>query len=423
MGYASIIPQRSSGSSRTISAGANQRWLISPNYQPQTIIFSFSYLFPVAKNSSPNVLGSDCSLHQLQIFDRLIGGNLIFSGCRASDMPRQWLYSITGSALIVFTTGSRDTAADFSLTYSSSAALYRCGSFSQPNIMTAASMTITDGSGTRNLMRTGEYCSWRLAPDVPLARGVVVESSVMPTVGTAKVTVTLIFYEVSLKYGSSVTVYDGSDSSGSILWICLGASVTVPPILTSSSSSLYIEYKSDTSQAVIYKGFSGDYFANFRGSTSSGRAFSTLAMATAWDIYPPGDRVTATTGIEYTWFVAPLNCYGAITFSFQAVNLVAPGASVSLYDGNEATNDSLMASFTGNALPNLWFTTLSTSAIVKYVATTAESAVNGSNFRLSYYTDGPNYHCGFSLNPVCSFSTIQCIILCVISRWRFSRHP
>ena len=391
MGYAKIIPQKSFVGSSVVSANSVQRWLISPtSAKASSIVFAVSEIFPsfnvVAQNKDP------CSVHRLQIFDQLSNsGNMIFDGCSPASLPQRWLYSSTGLASVVLTVGAVDVAADFKIVYSSDIPLFHCGSFLQPNILDSASMVFFDGSATGNLMRASEFCTWVISPAIETG-GQLLNSSSLPA------TVSLTLNWVSLKYGSSVVIYDGSDSSGTVLWTCAGPSLTVPPIVTSFSGSLYMVYQSDSSQAVVYHGFSGAYYSNYPGSRASGATYSNLAMSSTMDIYPPGDRHTATSGMVYTWFISPKNSAGVIVFAFQEMNL-STNASVSLYNGQVANNLTLMAIVTGSALPSTWFITTTNAAIVKYSSLSNETEV-GQTFRLSYYSDGPNYHCGFSVNTV-----------------------
>jgi hypothetical protein len=46
--------------------------------------------------------------------------------------------------------------------------------------------------------------------------------------------------------------------------------LTTPPIIKSTGSSLYISYKSDSSDPIQYFGFLGEFYVNKVGSAGSG---------------------------------------------------------------------------------------------------------------------------------------------------------
>jgi cubilin len=382
MGAASIVPFLSNG---ILPAYTTQRWAIRTSTQ---IVFSFSnFNFP-----------DDCSA-TIQIHNRLTGtssSSLMFSGCRASDIPSAWLYSSTGTALVVVTTAAQDSAVKFQLNYFSDMTLYACGSFVQPAVTTDTSMIIADGSLSTALMQTGQSCTWQVIPgtNTPL---------------------NLIMNRVSLKFGSSVTVYDGSSTTTSrrVLWRAVGATETVPPVITATGNALFIQYASDSSNAISYRGFQGDYYPNFVGSTGSGKGYTQLQMSSALDVTPPGDGTTHSPGVRYIWYVSPIGSTGPITFAVQLLRLLQPGSTLTILEGDAGNTGgdlggvaqsydigsrTVLATYSGDQIPDAWVRTSGTSATLIFQSNNTVAAPN-ENFKIAYYSDGPNYHCGFTTNP------------------------
>eukprot|EP01038_Epipyxis_sp_PR26KG_P011323 gene11323-15187_t len=396
MGYAKIIPYQIND--RYIPAYSSQSWNISAssvNSNSKTrIMFSFSNFSFDDDNSNSNLLKNQLCQSRLLIYDQFDStGNLLFSGCSSADMPSNWLYSNTGVARVVFLSGNKMLKnTNFQITFYEDVDKYKCGSFLSPDYLIDQSMVITDGSKSSNLMKTGMNCQWIISP-------LKMESS-------NSVTVNFILNWVSMKYGSAITVYDGDQPSGTILWKCVGASRTVPPIITSTKNSLYVTYTSDSSNPVVYYGFSGEYYSNYIGSVGSGRGYTVLSMSSSLGIYPPGDgNNNQTQNISYTWYVQPTSYNNKIIFSFSRFELWNPSDELIIYDGSNSESAVIGRFNGGDTLPLDWFIASSATAMIVYNSnidktqpSTLKTKTTGT-FQLAYFTDGPNYHCGFTTNP------------------------
>lgn len=378
MGYNSIIPYTVNN---TAPRNATQRWVI--RQLPGTLI---TFVFDSFEFSN-----ADCG-DKLVVFDSIepATGKVIFFGCHSTDLPKRWFYSRTGYALVIFTTSLlRPSRSTFNLKYYTNTPWYSCGSLFWPEIYRGESMLIMDGSGP-NLMRRGDSCSWRISPSID---------------GT----VTLIMSDVSLKFGASVIIYDGADVTGYELWRASGATVITPPIIRSSGSSLFLLYISDTSDPVRYTGFLGETYTNYVGSVGSGRGFSTLTMSSEIDIIPPGDGISVMSdSLNYTWFIKPSYMLGSkIIFGISHLNLSSI-VQLSLYDGdlaNVSAPSTLLATFDiSSNLSRRWFWTSQPAATLVLTSLNMDRSINNSTtsgiFKISYFADGPNYHCGFTRNPV-----------------------
>jgi hypothetical protein len=348
-----------------------QRWVID---QTSTLLLSFSnFQFPAS-----------CGSVQLTILDdtTTVGANTIYSACMATDIPDGWIFSSTGKALIILQNPSTaDVAMDFEITYYSDTSLYNCGSLDTIEVLTDSTMLITDGSKSTNDMRKGVACKWMLQPE------------------NAGSTVTLFMQYVSIKPSGTVIVYDGS-ANGNVLWNCVGPTLVIPPPMTSTGSSLYIVYDSNTVNPTSYKGFMGEYQGNYLGSTGLGRGYTELYMPSVIDLVPPGNGASYTSDITYIWYIQPINLVSPnITFAISELNLQS-GDSLTLYDGPSSSSAQIFQ-LTGTQTILQWYTTTSSSAtLVLYSASTVSpSTYKSGNFKLSYVSDGPNYHCGFPTNP------------------------
>ena len=373
-GYGKIVPQLFGG---LAVANTVQRWKIS---QPTGTLIMFSF----AKFN----FGTICSA-RLKLYDNFAGGNLLFSGCLQSDYPTSWIYSSTGKALVVLTVGSFDQAVNFQITYDADAELYRCGSYLQPDILNDRSMIIVDGSLSTNDMRRSQSCVWLINPD---------------TVGT----ITLFFSYISMKIGSSVIVYDNSISTGTVLYN--GAistkdstnSLIVPPPLVSSGRSMYVVFSTNSFASTTFKGFKGIYQSNYIGSTGVGSGQTILAMSSAIDITPPGNGLSYTQGTNYSWSVQPPYITGTITFVFSLLQLINNTDMITIYDGSILSPSNVLARYSNILVPpHLWVTTRTSTATVVLTSIKQKKTISNfqGNFRFSYFSDGPNYHCGFIANP------------------------
>ena len=163
-------------------------------------------------------------------------------------------------------------------------------------------------------MKINQDCEWLIQPSVA---------------GT----VTLIFHRVSLKYGSNVVVYDGSDTTGTVLWDSdqahyYGVHEVVPPPLHSSSNALFVKYRSNSQFGGGSYGFYGEYYTNTALTTGIGNKDGEyLHMSTALDIGLPGDKSTYPGLFNYSYNIRPDGVANgsSIFFSLTDFSVSAPG--------------------------------------------------------------------------------------------------
>ena len=364
MGTARLTPQVYGG---LFPAGYTQRWLIQAPSPLITFTFS-NYSFPSTVCSGTITVYDSANLL----------GRKLFQGCLQSQMPQYWFYSTTGVALVIVSGGPMDTILNFELTYVSDSDWFQCGSFSQPAVMEGDSMILTDGTKSTVEMRRSLACTWIIAP-------------------TTSHPVTLILDWAQIKYGGSVTVYDGrsNDIKNAVLWSGVGATTITPPPITSTGNALFITYVSSSQQSVGYRGFRGQYQTNRYGSVGLGRGYSIMTMSTALNIQPPGDAQEYSSNLNYTWYIQPTSVKGKLTFAISYLDLTSD-ESLILYDG-PSNKYPVMKVFRGNVVENQWYKSTYSNATLVFISKRQQKRIGG--FRISYFGDGNNYHCGFTTNP------------------------
>jgi len=81
------------------------------------------------------------------------------------------------------------------------------------------------------------------------------------------------------------------------------------------------------------------------------------------------------------------------------MNLTCGRAAIKIYDG-ATTASPLLGTYCGDSLESLSNKWITTSAAVATLTFTSDATPNQmGNFKLSYYSNGPNSHCGFNVNP------------------------
>lgn len=192
---------------------------------------------------------------------------------------------------------------------------------SSNNVLTGMRGTLEDGSGPYNYQNNAS-CSWLIDPDSPTDF------------------IELSFQRINTEAGQDIIrVYDGTSSADSLLATLSGD--TVPPVITSSGSTLYITFDSD--QANTDKGFRAEYMAfppvycsgltmiDTKGSGTitdgSGNEYYNNNTLCRWLIAPPGaSYVTAT--------VTMLDTYNEDDFIAFYDPTTTPGTLLGRYYGN-----------------------------------------------------------------------------------------
>lgn len=389
MGYGRIFPRLANGQLAPYSI---QKWRISQ--ATKRIVLSMSNFHFPSTSCGPTLVITDYDSNNDMILEQ--NGRILYRGCKSSHAIQNWLYSSSKGfvGIVLRNDLTSFVTLDFQIDYYADTELFQCGSLIQPDILNENSFILTDGSASTNYMHRGTTCSWQISPE---------------NAGT----ITLFFQWVSLKYGGTVTVYDGPSQTVNkgVLWYGSGPTLTTPPPIKSTGSSLFINFVTNTLMSDGFYGFFAQYQTNFLGSLGIGAGQTVLSMSSAIDIVPPGDGSHYAPNFTFTWFINPSTVRPTSPITFVLGNLQLSGYdSLTIYNEPNMTSNSILATLSGNVLPNKWFTTRGNSAILVFRSGGGSSLNSGNgainitaqkrgNFRLSYFSDGPNYHCGFSTNP------------------------
>ena len=350
--------------------------------------------------------------------------SIIFNGSIANGLPSTWRHSTTGEVLIILRNGESASTCHFEVSFYADASLYRCGSIFTPDIIKSRSMIISDGTSSSADLRRGEACTWRLLsgesePIYDTYHSPSSTTTSAPTrisdISDENSRITLLFPWVSLKPGGRVTVRDGE--GGTVLWDSFGTSTVVPPPLHSTDRSLFISYSTDTSLYPGFTGFRGEYLTQTLGSVGLGNQREVYAMSSALDITPPGytcygdgassSNCVYSTGVNYTYLIKPqsTNSDSIISLMFSSLSLTHEGDSLVIHDG-PSRNAPVLAKWSGQAVaqpfPYQWINSSGPEVMLNFVSQSGESGSPGyrfGGFKFSYFSDGPNYHCGFQTNP------------------------
>lgn len=230
------------------------------------------------------------------------------------------------------------------------------GFCSTNNIISEASGVIEDGSSLLNY-NNNQNCSWIVQPT-----------------GANSVTVDFTLFE--LGNGDSLTVYDGVDNTASVLGIYSGNSL--PPLLTSSTGAIFIEFLTDNSNTG--EGWSLNYSSIT--STEYCNTLTEIIDANA-DFGDGSGSENYGNNSNCSWRIVPENAT-YINIEFSNFDLEDGQDFVSIYDGLNSEDGTLLGTFTGSNLPNS-LTASSGQAFVKFVSNNINTQ---QGWAINYTSDG-----------------------------------
>jgi hypothetical protein len=112
-------------------------------------------------------------------------------------------------------------------------------------------------------------------------------------------------------------------------------------------------------------------------------------------------KVSVAPNTNLTWLISPAASSGALYLALTSVSL--PDCSrgrLDVYDGLTLSSKRLHSLCGENAsiVPYKWLQmSLTRTAMLNFVSSSSETTQ--ANFEVSFYSDGPNFHCGFAVNP------------------------
>ena len=312
---------------------------------------------------------------------------------QGSTVPTQWFEASGSEASMVFTSDADEGIGGgnfgyVNINYFADGPSYHCGFTRNPARFESPAMLFSDGSESTGSLYQGQDCQWVVEP--------------LDSIG---IYLYFTYFEVQ---GGELVIYNDEYNPDWTYHELMAAKVAtikntmaVPAPMFLPYQKIGFKYETEEDPVPTGKGFRGYYYRQ-----SSDRSVPSV----------PGDgiiRIHSSSvqhlGNNELWgYIDPtLNLTYSIEsisaedpyiyFAFSSMNLTGCHAKVSIYDGPD-TNSALLGEYCGQDLPETpWIQTTSNTATVTFHSTGQTNYVG--DFSLAYYSNGPNSHCGFHVNP------------------------
>ena len=266
--------------------------------------------------------------------------------------------SSTGTIFVTFVTNGSVTDQGFDAFYTSSTSSAGC---SGSTTLTATSGSFSDGSLTNNY-NNNQFCSWLIQPPSG--------------------TITLSFSAFATESTfDRVLVFDGIDNTAPQIGNFSGTSI--PANLTSTTNSLYIEFR--TNGTVTDAGWDASY------TTSGACSGTTNLTAASGSIDDGSGSANYQNNANCSWLIQPPGSPASITFNMNSIDLGDIQDRVRVYDGT---------SNAGTLLANYFLSSTGAPAIAYSGSMFVEFTSNGSN-------TGTGWDASYSIsNTFCSPNTV-----------------
>jgi M6 family metalloprotease-like protein len=259
------------------------------------------------------------------------------------------LTSTGGSMFVEFTTDASIVDAGWDATYTSSNSGAGC---SGSTTLTANSGSFSDGSGA-NDYDNNQFCSWLIQPP------------------SGQITLNFTAFATQITT-DRVLVYDGADNSATQIANYSGNSI--PASLTSTSNSLYVEFRTDGS--VVGAGWDANYTSSSAPTpTCSGLTNITSNTGTIND--GSGTNINYSDNLDCNWLIS-IAGVNVIELNIDSMNLSA-GDSLYIYDGNN-NSATIIGKYSGSTLPP-FVTTSGNSAFINFKS---DASTNDKGWEISY---------------------------------------
>lgn len=289
----------------------NCSWLIQPA-GAATITFGL------------NSLATEISNDLITIYDG-VNNSAPILGSYSGTNNLNTLTSSGGSIFVEFTTNGSVVDQGFDAFYTSSTSSAGC---SGATTFTATSGAFSDGSMANNY-NNNQFCSWLIQPPSG--------------------TIDLSFSAFATESGSDrVLVFDGPNSSAPQIGNFSGNSI--PATLTSTSNSLYIEFR--TNGTITDAGWDASYTTITPMAACSG----TTTITTNTGTFNDGSAVAAnySDNSNCSWLIQPSSTGVLINLNFSRFATESTNDVVTVYDG-ATTSDPVLATLSGTnpVFPNI----------------------------------------------------------------------
>lgn len=220
-------------------------------------------------------------------------------------------------------------------------------------VKNTATGTFTDGSGSSNYTDNSD-CFWLIAP---------------PGAGSITLSFTGIFDLEVYNCSDKITVYNGADTTASVIAVLCGNNTMTPPTpVTGTAGNMLVRFKSDFSYNNA--GWNASYTTSIAPPVyCSGQ--STLNAASGNFSDGSGNSNNYGDNANCSWLIEPAGA-ASITVTFSAFDTEAGMDFVKIYD-NSVSPASQIASFSGNSLPSAT-TVNSGSVLVEFTSNNTTTA-------------------------------------------------
>jgi len=287
----------------------------------------------------------------LLIYDGPNNSSAVLAAYTGSTLPSS-VSSTGGDMFVEFVTDGSNTAQGWEAYYDITSSLSCVGT----TTFTAPNGSFDDGSGPSANYDNNLNCSWLIQPTGNPA------------------TISLNFTSVSTaSFNDRVTVYDGTNNSGTILGTVFLNNVA--GTLTAFSGSMYLEFTTDGF------GTAAGWDATYSTTNSFCAANSTLTAPNGFidDGSPFSSSYLNNTSCQ--WLISPAVTNQAIRFNFSRISTEFGIDTVTFYDGT-TTNDPIIGSFSGNAIPNAILSS-GPNMLITFIS---NASVTGLGWRGNYQT-------------------------------------
>ena len=342
-----------------------------------------------------NINITDCD-DTIKIYDGVTNTAPLLSALCGTATPFQWIEATSGTALLEFSSDAdKDRTGNFDFSFFADGPNYHCGFPTNPAVLVAASMSVTDGSASSENIYGSQYCEWIIEPSDSFG-------------------LVLYFERLDLGGGGELKVYDGVETTAPTL-LDISSVAAVPLLVTSIvSNKLKLVYSSapqpvrDLSAGL---GFSATYFHMNPAVSGPGsdNIIKLYASSSHSVVLPTPVNSRYAFANNYTFLIDPTRSVnGSLYIQILNVSITQCTDSLLLYNGQEKT--SLLMEFTcqhdhNNSQLGYWLEVPEGPVLLDFKSrpdtsnASSSSAFTTSTFDLTYFSEGPSQHCGIRSNP------------------------
>ena len=309
---------------------------------------------------------------------------------QGTTVPTNWYEASGDEASMVFTSNADHLDWGYAnINYFADGPNYHCGFTRNPSRLEAPAMLFGDGSESTGDLYQNQDCQW-----------------VMEPLNSIGIYIYFTYFEVQ---GGELAIYNDEYNPNwtyqervRALVATIKNTMAVPAPMFLPYAKVGFKYTTEDDPAPMGKGFRGYYYRQSSDrSVPSVPGDGIIRMHSSsvqhlgnnelWGYIDPA--------LDLTYSIKAISAEDPyIYFAFASMNLTDCHAKVRIYDGAN-TSSALLGEYCGQDLPATpWIQTTSDTATVTFKSTAGQTNYVG-DFSLAYYSNGPNSHCGFNVNP------------------------